>query len=339
MSLTARQRAILQEMRIATPWLPPLRPDGRAQRATPQTPTVADTVPAAGQGQAPRRRMAPASEASPVRATPAWVDAPAATPAQAPQRARPEQRPEQRPAVVLTPPPAALPATPAMVDTVDTSAAWQLAAPVQLFPDAPLSGAASPGDAGDACGATGPGPWLLLMETGHAVEPFSSDAGQLLRNILRALRLHQRGDVWLCAVQRAHSLALSLQAARQAGTARGAAAVSWQPLAAALPEATARVRPARLMLLGQAVAHAVLGSTQPLGQLRARTHSVLGLPATVSHDPAYLLRAAHAKPAAWLDWCRACATGPAASPEADSVTGSTTDGVAGTTAGTVPGRA
>lgn len=301
MSLTARQRAILQEMRIATPWLPPLHQDGRAQRATPQTPTVVDAVPAAGQGEAPRSQMAPAPEATPAR----------------------------RPAAGLASSPAVLPATPAMVDT---SAAWQLAAPTQLFPDAALPGAASPGD---ASGATGPGPWLLLMETGHAADPFSSDAGQLLRNILRALRLHHRGDIWLCALQREHSLALSLQAARQADTAAAASgaalAVSWQPLASALSAATTQVRPARLVLLGQAVAHAVLGSTQPLGQLRARTHSVLGLPATVSHDPAYLLRAAHAKPAAWLDWCRACVTGPAA------------DGVmvsaAGCMAGAATGRA
>lgn len=325
MSLTARQRAILQEMRIATPWLPPLRQDGRAQRATPQTPTVVDAVPAAGQGEAPRSQMAPAPEATPARAVPALVDASALMPAGAPQRATPARRP----AAGLASSPAVLPATPAMVDT---SAAWQLAAPTQLFPDAALPGAASPGD---ASGATGPGPWLLLMETGHAADPFSSDAGQLLRNILRALRLHHRGDIWLCALQREHSLALSLQAARQADTAAAASgaalAVSWQPLASALSAATTQVRPARLVLLGQAVAHAVLGSTQPLGQLRARTHSVLGLPATVSHDPAYLLRAAHAKPAAWLDWCRACVTGPAA------------DGVmvsaAGCMAGVATGRA
>lgn len=301
MSLTARQRAILQEMRIPTPWLPPLHQDGRAQRATPQTPTVVDAVPAAGQGEAPRSQMAPAPEATPA----------------------------QRPAAGLASSPAVLPATPAMVDT---SAAWQLAAPTQLFPDAALPGAASPGD---ASGATGPGPWLLLMETGHAADPFSSDAGQLLRNILRALRLHHRGDIWLCALQREHSLALSLQAARQADTAAAASgaalAVSWQPLASALSAATTQVRPARLVLLGQAVAHAVLGSTQPLGQLRARTHSVLGLPATVSHDPAYLLRAAHAKPAAWLDWCRACVTGPAT----DGVTVS----AAGCMAGAATGRA
>jgi DNA polymerase len=66
-----------------------------------------------------------------------------------------------------------------------------------------------------------------------------------------------------------------------------------------------QLRPARILVLGLAAARAVLGRSDALGRLRAEPHQAAGVPTVVTYDPSYLLRAAHAKPAAWADLCRA----------------------------------
>ena len=65
-----------------------------------------------------------------------------------------------------------------------------------------------------------------------------------------------------------------------------------------------------MLLLGMQPARAVLHSQEALGRLRAQVHQVHDVPTVVSYDPAYLLRAPHAKPAAWADLCRAHALRP-----------------------------
>jgi DNA polymerase len=72
-----------------------------------------------------------------------------------------------------------------------------------------------------------------------------------------------------------------------------------------LAHALASVRPSVLLLMGRAAAQAVLGRTEPLGQLRGQAHTVAGLPAVITYDAPYLLRAPQAKPAAWSDLCLA----------------------------------
>lgn len=185
--------------------------------------------------------------------------------------------PRARPAVSTTPPGAASPGT-------DTDPhLWHMAPWVQLFPQA----------SGPAEG----GAWLIVLESPSPLTPLAGDVGQLLHNMLRALRLHEHPQVWLAGVQRPDSKALPI--------AGSLAPVDWQPLATRWPQALASVQPARVLILGQKIAHTLLQRHEPVGQLRLQTHTLDGIPTAVSYDPAYLLRAAHAKPNAWADLCRA----------------------------------
>ena len=70
--------------------------------------------------------------------------------------------------------------------------------------------------------------------------------------------------------------------------------------------AVAAVQPSVVLVMGRVAARAVLGRSEPLGQLRAAPHMVAGVPAVVTYDTTYLLRAPPAtKALAWADLCRA----------------------------------
>ena len=140
--------------------------------------------------------------------------------------------------------------------------------------------------------------WLVLVECADPADPWAGDAGALLNNMLRALRLQLHPQVRIAPLT------------RQAPDAAGASTL--EPLAPALQAAIATHRPARVLVLGLHAARAVLQRTEALGPLRAETHQLHGTPTVVSYDPAYLLRAAHAKPGAWADLCRAHALQPPA---------------------------
>lgn len=167
--------------------------------------------------------------------------------------------------------------------------AWRLAPSVQVFPQ--------------AAGAADQPTWLIVWECPNAAEPLEGETGQLLRNMLRALRLHHNPNVWVAALQ--HPERQALQAA---GLPAGVEA--WPTLEQGLPQALQQRQPTRMLLLGLQAARAVLASDEALGRLRAQMHVVQGVPAIVSYDPAYLLRAPHAKPSAWADLCRAHALKP-----------------------------
>lgn len=85
-------------------------------------------------------------------------------------------------------------------------------------------------------------------------------------------------------------------------------------LPAALHAAITHCRATRLILAGRHAAQAVLGLDAPLGQLRGHDHRLdaalphaAPMPAIVTYDLAYLLRAPQAKAAFWADICRALA--------------------------------
>ena len=165
----------------------------------------------------------------------------------------------------------------------------------------------------DAPGAADGG-WLILLEhptaqrlpvpaapaatSGTALE---GDAARLLDNMLRALRLHQHPRVWSAALER--------------DTAQASAATAdCPPLDTGLAAMVRELQPARILVLGLAAARAVLGRSDALGRLRAEPHRVAGLPTVVTYDPGYLLRAPHAKAAAWADLCRAQSLGQTITP-------------------------
>ncbi|AVO49620.1 hypothetical protein C6568_10320 [Melaminivora suipulveris] len=198
--------------------------------------------------------------------------------------APPRQAAARPPAPVAVAPEAAQPAPAAAPASTETAAAQVLlAAPVAPYAVDLQAGPAEPGG------------WLVLLECAQPGEPLAGDAGLLLNNMLRAIGLHHH--------QRStHVAALLPAGAAQPGAAVPAAA--GQPLADVL----AALRPAMVLLLGRGAARAVLGSHEPLAQLRSSRHRLAdGTPAAVSHDPAYLLHAQDAKAAAWLDLCRALA--------------------------------
>lgn len=185
------------------------------------------------------------------------------------------------------PPPVAAPtATPASAPAGRDEASAltaTLLAPQPLYPHA--DPAATPADLGSG--------WLVLAESATPDAPLTGDAGKLLDNMLRAMRLHRHPRVFFAAVQR---------------TGAGAGAAGDAGIAHAMQEALAALRPSMVLVLGLGAARAVLESREPLGRLRAGMHALPGnTPAVVTYDPAYLLRAPEAKAAAWADLCRALA--------------------------------
>ena len=167
--------------------------------------------------------------------------------------------------------------------------AWRITPAVQAYP------AATGGSADDA--------WLVICESPNPGAPLEGDTGKLLNNMLRALRLHHSPHVWIACMQRPGHEALPALSLPQTP-------VDWQDLPAGLAANMRLARPARMLLLGMQPARAVLHSQEALGRLRAQVHQVHDVPTVVSYDPAYLLRAPHAKPAAWADLCRAHALRP-----------------------------
>ena len=278
--LDARQRAMLQEMGVRVWW-----PD-EAVAAPADAPPAPTTERVAGTGTArtaPHSAPSHAPQAAPAHHAPSAnaLPPPQASAAPAARPAAPSAAAHPRPA---TP---AAPTAPAPA-TAAPSAALVLHAPQALY--APAHGA----DATHASAAPTPGPgadastWLIVTEGQEGADPLAGDAGLLLHNMLRALRLHQHPRVFLSTV------------ALQAPDAPAA-----PPSAQALSAAIAHVQPSVVLVMGRLAARAALGRSDPLGRLRAQPHSVAGVPAIVTYDAPYLLRAPQAKAAAWADLCRA----------------------------------
>ena len=137
------------------------------------------------------------------------------------------------------------------------------------------------------------GGWLIVTESLTASEPLQGDAGRLLDNMLRAMRLHQHPRVFVAALERALP---GMDASGPGGD-----------IATTLAQAVQTLQPAMVLVLGHVAARAALGRTEPLGRLRAGPHELGGCPAVVTYDPAFLLRSQDVKAAAWADLCHALA--------------------------------
>ncbi len=237
-------------------------------------------APAAPQSAPPEQALAPA-------------EPPPAAPRMAPSHAPAAVQPPHAAAPIAAPRPAAAP--PALAPAQAAPASMQAAAagpglvwhaPVAAYPQA--DPAATPA-------ALGAG-WLVVVESATPGQPLQGDAGKLLDNMLRAMQLHRHPRTWIATL------------GRGGAAAEGAAAEPADGMAQALEQ----LRPSMVLVLGLGAARAVLGSREPLGRLRAGVQSLTGpggmhVPAIVSYDPAYLLRAPDAKAAAWADLCRALA--------------------------------
>ncbi|RYF31678.1 MAG: uracil-DNA glycosylase [Comamonadaceae bacterium] len=144
------------------------------------------------------------------------------------------------------------------------------------------------------------GGWLIVVDMppeadGRHGQAFAGDAGRLLENMLRALRLDRAG-----------------MAVHLARTHRGAAATdgAGQPLDAGFAAAAEALAPRVVLALGPLAAQGLLASSEPLGKLRGRLASAAlrpGTPLVASYHPLYLLRNPSDKAKAWADLCLAAA--------------------------------
>lgn len=209
-------------------------------------------------------------------AAPAAVNAPNAAPTY------PAAPTFQAPAARAALPPAATAAPAAAAAAPSAQLNWVLQAPQPLYPNATPSTDTAPR-------------WLLVAEGVAGVHPLAGDAGTLLDNMLHALGLRQQPQVFICLLT---PVTADVSAAATAATSPAST------YSQVLTEAATDVQPAVLLLMGRA-ARAVLGRTEPLGQLRLLPHRIANLPAVVTYDAPYLLRAAAAKAATWDDLCRA----------------------------------
>lgn len=174
-------------------------------------------------------------------------------------------------AAAATPPPLVTGASPVLV----------LHPPQALYPDADPQ--KIPPKLGNA--------WLIVVEGEPGADPLVGDAGVLLNNMLRALGLHRHPRVFLSVVAPQNPDAPPNPSPVQA-----------------LADAVAHVQPSMVLVMGRMAARAVLGRSDPLGQLRAQPHTVAGRCAIVTYESRYLLRALpQNKAAAWADLCRALA--------------------------------
>jgi len=139
------------------------------------------------------------------------------------------------------------------------------------------------------------GGWLLVVDMppeadGRYGPPLAGDAGRLLDNMLRALRLHE-GDAPV-HLMRTH---------RGASGAQGPFADAFLPHAEALA-------PRIVLAMGPLAAQSLLQRSEPLGRLRGQVVPLAALadaPAVATYHPTYLLRNPADKARAWADLCLA----------------------------------
>jgi uracil-DNA glycosylase len=125
-------------------------------------------------------------------------------------------------------------------------------------------------------------------------EPFADAPGALLDNMLKAVGLNRRHKVFLANVIKC----------RPPGDRNP------QPDEVAQCEPFLRrqvqlLRPRIILAMGRLAAQSLLGSSEPIGRLRGRSHDYFGVPVVVTYHPAYLLRNLPDKAKAWDDLCLA----------------------------------
>jgi uracil-DNA glycosylase family 4 len=304
--LDARQRAMLEEMGVKV-WWPAQTAEVAAPVAAAETTQAAEPAALVGEpavARAARPPMdrpgadtphAPPSDDAP----PAWLDdvppedmpsfaaAPSAPRQEAPASSMPGRRPAAEAPASATAPPS--PRTGAPSPRAGTAPAVRIEHAPRLYLPA--------GAGGDA---PAPGGWLVLVDMppgpdGRHGAAFAGDAGRLLDQMLRALRLHAGpAPVHL---QRVHRPA--------PGVPEGEDDEAFE---AGFGHACRELAPRMVLALGPLAAQQLLGA-QPLGRLRAQVGRCAdGRTAVVaSYAPAYLLRTPTDKARAWADLCLAAA--------------------------------
>ena len=143
--------------------------------------------------------------------------------------------------------------------------------------------------------------WLIVGEAPGENEdlqgePFVGQAGKLLDNMLRALQLDRRNNVFIANVLKC----------RPPGNRNP------EPEEVAQCEPFLRrqvelLQPKIILAMGRFAVQSLLQTAEPIGKLRGRAHSYHGVPVVVTYHPAYLLRNLPDKAKAWADLCLAAA--------------------------------
>lgn len=144
--------------------------------------------------------------------------------------------------------------------------------------------------------------WLFIGEApGDAEdaqnEPFVGEAGSLLDNMLRAIKLRRGENVYIANVIKCRP-----SENRHPHVDEIALCLPY------LKRQITLIQPKLIVLLGKTAATALLGSDATLGSLRGTLHDYQGIPVVVTYHPAYLLRKPTEKARAWEDLCLAMAT-------------------------------
>jgi DNA polymerase len=137
-------------------------------------------------------------------------------------------------------------------------------------------------------------------------EPFVGAAGQLLDNMLRALKLTRDEAPPERQVYIANTLKCRPPRNRNPEPEELARC---EPF---LVRQIELIRPRLILAMGRFAVQALLRSNEPIGKLRGRVHRYQGVPLVVTYHPAYLLRNPADKSRAWDDLCLAAQTAEAA---------------------------
>jgi uracil-DNA glycosylase len=144
--------------------------------------------------------------------------------------------------------------------------------------------------------------WLFVGEGPGAEEdergePFVGQAGQLLDNMLMAIRLRRGKSVYIANVVKCRPPGNRAPEAAEIGLCL--------PY---LQRQIQLIRPKVIVALGKTAALALLEVDATLGSLRGKVHDYQGTPLIITYHPAYLLRTPADKAKAWQDLCLAVST-------------------------------
>jgi uracil-DNA glycosylase family 4 len=137
--------------------------------------------------------------------------------------------------------------------------------------------------------------WMLIGEAPGAEEdrlgdPFVGQAGKLLDNMLAAIGLSRRHNVYIANVLKC----------RPPGN-RNPAPEEVEQCSPHLLKQIELIKPKLILAMGRFAAQTLLESDASIASLRGRVHRYAGVPLIVTYHPAYLLRTLEDKAKAWED--------------------------------------
>lgn len=140
--------------------------------------------------------------------------------------------------------------------------------------------------------------WMIIGEAPGAEEdrrgePFVGRAGKMLDAMLRAIG-QRRDTVFIANILKCRPPNNRDPKPAEAAECR-----------AYLERQIALVQPKIILAAGKIAAQNLLGSDDPVGRMRGRSHDLNGIPLVVTYHPAYLLRSPSQKRKSWSDLCLA----------------------------------